>query len=317
MITNIHNSLKMHSLPTSNWKHLDRKRIADNSRNKHLSFEIGMALLSVSSHLQQNRYCEGPQRMFEKIYAFNLSWLNKNIHANLVSFQDPQDILDLLMVQLKVYEQYAYGQKSEPKKCEQIVSSETRMWHYSTFLAIVLFFSSILFAVELFRLYNFQRILPVEPIRHLSAQLYHTLDSVNHDDKFEINTATVGVALEDNLAILMKILNQILLGDYIIETVFLTIYALVIKGDWKKVPNELQHGLNCLPDEVSASFSLDVHNRLDLVKTAYPNITVRQGGYSQIDILGNSEPQTRHPIMYLPFIGKNWRELLMHAIEDL
>lgn len=111
MITNNHNPLKMNSLPTSNWTHLDRKRIADNSRNEHFSLEIGMALLSVSSHLQRNRYREGPQRMFEKIYAFNLSWLNKNIHENFVSFQDPQDILDLLMVQLKVYEQYAYGQK--------------------------------------------------------------------------------------------------------------------------------------------------------------------------------------------------------------
>lgn len=205
--------------------------------------------------------------------------------------------------------------KSEPKKCEQIVSSETRMWHYSTFLTIALLFSSILFAVGLFHLYNFQRILPVEPIRHLSAHLHHTLDSVNHDDKFEINTATVGVALQDDLVMLMKLSNQIALKDYKIETIFFMLYALVVKGDWKKVPNELQHGLNYLPDEVPAS--LDAHNRLDPVKTAHPNITVKQGEYSQIDILGNSEPQTIRPIMYLPFIGKNWRELLMHAIEDL
>ena len=105
MIHTNRSSLKMFSLSRTTL--MDRKCRVVTCTNEQFSLGIGMALLSVApKHIK--RYRDGPQRMFEKVFAFNHSWIQKNIQANSLPFQGRQDILDLLMVRLKVYEQYGH-----------------------------------------------------------------------------------------------------------------------------------------------------------------------------------------------------------------
>jgi len=214
MITNSYSSLNKSLLPISNPTlfyyniNQDRKRTSTICSNEHADHEGkisgtdlnrkrrrtstlcsngnidregktgGTALSSVSLSLRLKIYRERPQRIFEKIYAFNLSWLNRNTYASRAL---TQDIFDHLLIQWKDYEKSVTKQKKNLNKCKPVssleTSSETSMCRQSTALTIILFIIFVFITAALFYMCNSRKIYFAQTMNEVPARHNQVPDS--------------------------------------------------------------------------------------------------------------------------------------------
>lgn len=217
---------------------LNRKHTSPIRSNKVTNREGktgGPVLSSELLALRLKIYREGPQRVFQKIYAFNLSWLNRNTYT---SRAVTQDVFDHLLIQWKDYEESVTNKKKELNKCKPVASLETTVSRNSTILTIT---SSIIFVpitAALFYICNSRKMYFAQTMNDLPVQ-HHKAASIKHFDPnisvceeicypdypyaevFDDIRATVDITIEPDMARNTN-LNKIVLTHFAEEDIVST-----------------------------------------------------------------------------------------------